>query len=851
MDADNDEGLSADEKAWIHYYRAEDRIIAACYRTGDFLKYYIYPEVDESVETKSQYGTRRTKIYKRLEEDAYNKYGTTRVNTSGGIAVVNPPHVDDEIIQQLNQKTYIFTTTQHNNKKMEVDTERGAAVSSTDIDVANNKPSDICMANNESNNIDTTILNGKQSADDVQLDASTQHVRHQQAEERNDMQLVDRETNTATYASGDSDMRLTGGSSPTTLSIAPIPPPSTPKVQLIMLQTLLQHRKNQIQKLPQRYLLSFANDIISDLTKSRYEQNQYSEGEQRKGWSIDLAIGHYSELLLTGRVESSALAPNKISPDDIALHLLALAYRSMDDTLDSAMRKHGLDALQSSFTKLEYWLQKWESDKERKKMNLNNWKKRLSPDNDIVGEKKGVRGESLGDESASPDEKRLRKSPPETLQAMETDEPCDKGEKSPIKSPEEEKSPRNSSKESNDPMEIEPTAQDMLKSPNESNDKDKRLGEESSPEEGELKDIPKDSELPVSMNIDQPVGASIGRITLSPPEKNKTDNSAALDQTEVPKELLKSPPELGFLGKASGDTKKAPEDLQQQSLTGFVEVFTCDVCKKAFPTYAEADIHEKECMARKSQPQMLDTTGGSVTEKLNKSDNTEIEDPKERHDKLLEKYKNKKNFKGIELKKNSRRNNTVQAFHNATEYHRKFAITKVGDGSCPLTLVEAAYASDQAFVVEYCLHKARSNKSLELLFEYLTRMRTAIPELAAFGARQVYSKQFHEFAGSFAGRQSLNFFDLESLNKAWKKEVKKRSLDSTNNEISFERRKDIFVSVVEEITQKWKWTTQEMRVADIDEMKIRDALGLQDVSQQQQVPRINPTEEELSDVIVI
>ena len=111
-------------------------------------------------------------------------------------------------------------------------------------------------------------------------------------------------------------------------------------------------------------------------------------------------------------------------------------------------------------------------------------------------------------------------------------------------------------------------------------------------------------------------------------------------------------------------------------------------------------------------------------------------------------------------------------------------------------MCEAAYASDQAFVVDYCLHKARSNKSLESLFEYLISMRTAIPELAAFGAKEVYSKQFHEFAGSFAGRQSLNFFDLESLNKAWKKEVKKRQLDIIGDNISFERRKDIFVAVV-------------------------------------------------------
>jgi len=232
---DNDIGTSDD----IIY---ENKIIAACYRTGNFLKYYIYPVADERYNSCRK---RRTKIYKRLGEDGYNKYGTTD-DTTGHKVIVNISAVDDEIINQLKEKTYMFTA------------------ASNDIGT-NNRPNNSTVSNEY-----CTTLNGKPSADYVHLDASTEHA-HQQEEERNDMQFMELERDAEPSSSDASgDMLLTGGSSPTTLSTAPSPPPSTPKVQLMMLQTLLHHRKVQIQKLPQRYLLSFANDIISDLTKSRF-----------------------------------------------------------------------------------------------------------------------------------------------------------------------------------------------------------------------------------------------------------------------------------------------------------------------------------------------------------------------------------------------------------------------------------------------------------------------------------------------------------------------------------------------------------------------------------------------------
>ena len=159
-----------------------------------------------------------------------------------------------------------------------------------------------------------------------------------------------------------------------------------------MWQTVLQKRKIQIQQLPKPYLVSMANDMISHLTTSRYEKNKYSDEDndnnitnRSKGWSTDLAIGNYSSFLLTGKAITNDDA--KFSPNDIALHLLALSYRSMDHELPCAMRKHALDTLRNAFERLDYWKDKWESDKERRKKSLCQWKKKLSPDKKSVDTK--------------------------------------------------------------------------------------------------------------------------------------------------------------------------------------------------------------------------------------------------------------------------------------------------------------------------------------------------------------------------------------------------------------------------------------------------------------------------------
>lgn len=197
-----------------------------------------------------------------------------------------------------------------------------------------------------------------------------------------------------------------------------------------MWQTVLQKRKTQIQQLPKRYLLSFANDMISNLTTSRYEKNKYSEdnNNSRSGWSTDLAIGNYSSFLLTGKATNDPLAaaPTKFSPDDIALHLLALSYRSMDDELSCAKRKHALDTLRNAFERLDYWKNKWESDKERRKRSLSQWKKRLSPEKKSVDTKNDGSDKDTGGEEGeimeSSPNKRLRMCLPEIVKTMSREE---------------------------------------------------------------------------------------------------------------------------------------------------------------------------------------------------------------------------------------------------------------------------------------------------------------------------------------------------------------------------------------------------------------------------------------------
>jgi len=131
-----------------------------------------------------------------------------------------------------------------------------------------------------------------------------------------------------------------------------------------------------MQMMPRPYLLKFADEIILDLLNSRFESNHFTniilEGAEkengrqdvanaRDGAKVDHAAGHYSSFFITRRPP-----PADISVDDIGIHLLALFYRSVDDRLPHAMKKHGLDRVKMAFQQLDFWLSKWRASEKSK-----------------------------------------------------------------------------------------------------------------------------------------------------------------------------------------------------------------------------------------------------------------------------------------------------------------------------------------------------------------------------------------------------------------------------------------------------------------------------------------------------
>ena len=155
----------------------------------------------------------------------------------------------------------------------------------------------------------------------------------------------------------------------------------------------------------------------------------------------------------------------------------------------------------------------------------------------------------------------------------------------------------------------------------------------------------------------------------------------------------------------------------------------------------------------------------------------------------------------------------MQAYRNASAFHKKIVISKA-NGKL-LLLVEAAYCHDLAIDILWMLDGcSRLNNKMthpELL-ALLQRLKENPPCFSVFETSIAYPRLLHEFAGSFTRRQSLNFFDLESLNKAWRREVRKRSLDLTGDGISLTRRKELFVAVVDAIIKKWNWDSHTLIV---------------------------------------
>lgn len=136
---------------------------------------------------------------------------------------------------------------------------------------------------------------------------------------------------------------------------------------------------------------SFKDDIMSDFLSSRYEKNEYSkelkgsskENRKDRAKIIDLSTGHYSQYLLKEQP-----TPPTLGSHDIAIHLLALFYRSVDERLPPAKRKHGLDTVKRAFEKLEFWMSNWE---DWKKSNSNSSSLEISGEGLSKGPKKRMR----------------------------------------------------------------------------------------------------------------------------------------------------------------------------------------------------------------------------------------------------------------------------------------------------------------------------------------------------------------------------------------------------------------------------------------------------------------------------
>ena len=149
-------------------------------------------------------------------------------------------------------------------------------------------------------------------------------------------------------------------SSTTKSKKAPTPPKTVPTIQLQMWLAILQRRKQKIQQLSasSHHFTSFVNDMISDLSSTRYETNEFStQGGNKENSAhkddaagsnnrrVDLLAGEYSSFLLLTQQSSSSSSPpstTHVSTDEIAIHLLALFYRSVDQGLPPSIRKHGL-----------------------------------------------------------------------------------------------------------------------------------------------------------------------------------------------------------------------------------------------------------------------------------------------------------------------------------------------------------------------------------------------------------------------------------------------------------------------------------------------------------------------------
>ena len=163
---------------------------------------------------------------------------------------------------------------------------------------------------------------------------------------------------------------------------------------------------------------------------------------------------------------------------------------------------------------------------------------------------------------------------------------------------------------------------------------------------------------------------------------------------------------------------------------------------------------------------------------------------KKEHDKLLAKLKNKENYIGVEVYKNTLKPNQVRGYKNGVLGGR--IVIKTVDGQL-LLLTEAACVNDFS---NYILFMFQWLKTKEEKYSKLQWLLKNTPSFVSFEDTSIprpilkYSKSTRE------NDEPFNFMNPSEANSAWKKEIRKRCLIDVGEEFTHLRKKAIFHEVV-------------------------------------------------------
>lgn len=215
--------------------------------------------------------------------------------------------------------------------------------------------------------------------------------------------------------------RLPSAYTASTSTHKPQRPPTVDNLQLKMFHAVLKRRRDQLNQLSKFYFDSYANSIIVYLNRTMEVENQYSDlskFQEKENSEGGAANGQKRKIDLTKGANSSFLImqhppPPDITVEKVVLHLVALFYRSVDERLPGAMRKHSLDALNYAFNDLDKWVVK---NREWEEMNGKSDKTKVIPSRSDGGTKKRRSTESDGTsekKNGGSSDRRMRKDPPE------------------------------------------------------------------------------------------------------------------------------------------------------------------------------------------------------------------------------------------------------------------------------------------------------------------------------------------------------------------------------------------------------------------------------------------------------